>query len=149
MDENEPYIADELKHYFSEHGYTNELSLSDLKAEYLYSDKSYLSVCYSGFMENETAAYPINFKWGITIDLNSHKKALLSDFVTVDEDLRHYINAKLAQKFHDNSQSIGPYSDMNSFSFYQANGRLMILIDVIHNIGDFAEIEVPVQEFSS
>ncbi|WP_349944244.1 DUF4163 domain-containing protein [Lacrimispora sp. BS-2] len=145
--------------------YTDSFGFTELAIGYqiTFSNKSILSIQFSGTGNVDNAAHPNNLFYTVNIDIQEGTKLRLSDIVEINSDFVDKLyNGDFEALWHGQGEYISNYSkndmlrylkDADSldnigsgnqsdvFSYFTPDG-LGISIPVSHSIGDHAEFEI-------
>jgi hypothetical protein len=145
--------------------YTDSFGFTELTIGYqiTLSNKSILSIQFSGTGNVDNAAHPNNLFYTVNIDIQEGTKLRLNDIVEIDSDfvdklyngdfkalwpeqgeyISYYSKNEMLKylKDADSLDNIGSENQSDVFSYFTSDG-LGISIPVSHSIGDHAEFEI-------
>lgn len=152
-----------IKAYRDESNPNVKLTL-DLKYQVTMNTAELLSVVYTGYSNIEGSVHPTEDIYALTIDLKNATKLKLSDFTTLDINLAKKIKQSTAvtngavengmdknilitaiQSIDDQMLIKGLQDQWAYNTFYITPNSLVVSVEVIHAIGDYALVELPSQ----
>lgn len=153
--DNNQVINSSIQAYIQE---LKDIYGEDLVADYQITlqNSNYVSLVYSGNIEK--AAYPRQFKSGITIDLKNGNRVPLNAILNLNDTVKHTIEDKLMNIFKAKDidfKAIFPNGIDNLLSnkemtpatsdlqYYLINNEVVLIFSVPHAIGDYVECTLP------
>ena len=143
-------IYNELVVYFAD---GNEVSIDNYTYEATLTRDQFVSIIISGNIFVETAAHPNNFCISINIDMLRNREVKLDDFVDNKEEFVKLVKsdeaifsgveeAKKYVKKELNKEELTAELFTNNKKAYFTEDGLAVVIEVPHEIGDYATFEI-------
>jgi hypothetical protein len=134
----------------------------DLNYQVTMNTTTLLSFVYTGYSNIEGTAHPTSIIYGVTFDLENATKLELSDFTTLDTNFAKKIKQSTAvtndtvkngmdkdvlitaiKSIDDQTLIQGLKTKWAYNTFYVTPNSLVVSVEVIHAIGDYALVELP------
>jgi len=141
-----------------------DLVFLDLNYEIMFQNSEYLSILFKGEVksQNETYPfpYPIEIKESLNIKLDQGQLIPLNQFLTIDDSFLNQVTSHLTEHFKEMgveledvmplgvAHEIEKANDVNNadVQFYFTSEEFTLIFSVIHALGDFIEIQLPMHE---